>query len=61
MIYFDFLTGKLAFINPIDLDIDQTEQPVVEFGSRNLEGDVILDLGERSNTTSSLIDLKNRV
>ncbi len=60
MIYFDFLTGKLSFINQIDLDTDQVNQPTVEFGDRGVAGDVVLDMGDYSEE-GSLVDLQNRI
>lgn len=59
MIYFDFLTGKLKFIEPVDLDSEIVENAVLDFGDRNIEGDVILDTGYRT-AEASLIDLQYR-
>lgn len=59
MIYFDFFTGKINYINP--LGVDESPSPgFVDFGQRNLEGDIILDTGYRS-AEDSVIDLQERV
>lgn len=57
MIYFDFFTGKINYVNP---QVDNAESPgFVDFGQRHLAGDILLDTGYRESE-DSIIDLENR-